>query len=220
MEQATSENNGYMNIKKGQVIEFGSYDGDKDKFNRKEPIERIVLDVDDEEGTALLLSKYCLEDLPYHEEWENATWENCTLRKWLNDEFYNEAFSVADKGKILLTTIENHDNPYYETSGGNDTKDRVFLLSYEDVLKSKYGFLEGESEHDVNRISALAKNRGIKASNSTEDGELSCDWWLRSPGAGSGDACIVSMIGQTSDRGSQIQLNKGVRPALYINLNS
>lgn len=51
MEQATSENNGYMNIKKGQVIEFGSYDGDKDKFNRKEPIEWIVLDVDDEEGT-------------------------------------------------------------------------------------------------------------------------------------------------------------------------
>ncbi len=225
MEQASSENNGSMNIKKGQVIEFGSYDGDKDKFNRKEPIEWIVLDVDDKEGVALLLSKYCLEQLPYNKEYTGVTWETCTLRKWLNGEFYDEAFSSSEKQRILLTTIKNPDNPEYGTPGGNDTKDRVFLLSYEDMLNINYGFSEDLSEDDVNRRSALAVNTGIKSGSdyTTVDGEDACWWWLRSPGGrGAKHACKVCDGGYIDvSLGSDVDDNGcGVRPALYINLNS
>ena len=224
MEQATSENNGYMNIKKGQVIEFGSYDGDKDKFNRKEPIEWIVLDVDDKEGVALLLSKYCLERLSYLEECTDVTWETCTLRKWLNDEFYDEAFSLSEKQRILLTTIKNPDNPE-GTPGGNDTKDRVFLLSYEDMINNGYGFSEDPVEKDINRRSALAedKERSPLKDGETVDGEFSSWWWLRFPGPYRKGACVVNDNGTVDSHvvcdGTNFSI-PCVRPALYINLNS
>ena len=223
MEQATSENNGYMNIKKGQVIEFGSYDGDKDKFNRKEPIEWIVLDVDEDESAALLLSKYCLEK----QEWNGGIWETCSLRKWLNDEFYDEAFSSSEKQRILLTTIENTDNQYDGTPIGNDTKDRVFLLSYNDVLNSEYGFSDNPDEKDVNRRSAFAEKRGVKEESKfvTADGEKACCWLLRTRCKNNKYNCIVKSDGKV-DLGVISYTDysdgnyDGVRPALYINLKS
>ena len=117
----------------GDIIIFGSYEQDNVTSNGKEAIEWEVLDVQD--GEALIISKYALDAKPYNQELQSVTWETCTLRKWLNDDFYNTAFSSADKLKIQSTTLINVDNPYYGTEDGNNTVDKVFLLSVDEAIK-------------------------------------------------------------------------------------
>ena len=76
-------------------VTFGSYAQDNDRSNGTEPIEWIVLDV--QEGKALLLSKYGLSAAGYHDTWDDCTWETCSLRTWLNDRFLNWAFSLEEQ---------------------------------------------------------------------------------------------------------------------------
>ena len=109
----------------GEAIEFGNYPQDKD--GTEKPIEWIVMK--NEGNQVLLLSKYVLDAKPYYEEVEEVTWETSDIRQWLNNEFYTTAFNKAEKAKIQTSLIKNEDNSENGTSGGNDTEDKVFLLS-------------------------------------------------------------------------------------------
>ncbi len=64
-------------------ISFGSFHG--------QDIEWLV--ISEQDGKKLLLSKYGLDSREYHETSDPVSWENCTLRSWLNGEFFDEAFS-------------------------------------------------------------------------------------------------------------------------------
>ena len=119
------------NASVGDIVYFGNYEQDSNFENGTEPVEWYVLDKAD--GEATLLSVYLLDCQPYHEDYEDITWENCTLRSWLNSEFYNTAFSAEEQQVIINTNIINEDNPYYGTEGGNDTVDKVWLLSLGEV---------------------------------------------------------------------------------------
>lgn len=61
--------------------------------------------------------------------------ENCSLREWLNEEFYNSAFSNSEKEQILSVTVPADKNPEYDTNSGNDTEDKIFLLSVSEAKK-------------------------------------------------------------------------------------
>jgi hypothetical protein len=78
-------------VQTGGYVTFGSYEQDNDLSNGKEDIEWLVLAR--ENNKALLISRYSLDNQPYSEHTEEVPWENCSLRKWLNDNFLNEAFS-------------------------------------------------------------------------------------------------------------------------------
>lgn len=106
----------------GDTVKFGSYEQDNNLINGAEAIEWIVLDKKD--GKYLLLSKYCLDAKPYNTELEQVTWETCTLRNWLNNDFYTTAFSQKERGCIATTTVRNADNPKYgtETSYGKSSE--------------------------------------------------------------------------------------------------
>lgn len=111
-------------MKTGDIIPFGKY-------------EWRVLDV--QNGKALLLSEKIIEQRAYHDPFASSpplsdeiTWETCTLRGYLNGKFYN-SFSEEDKARIIETTIKNPDNLWYGTIGGNDTRDKIFLLSIEEA---------------------------------------------------------------------------------------
>ena len=101
-----------------ETVKFGSY-YQSNGFT-KEPIEWIVLDR--QGGRALLLSKYILDCKCYSNEHKDVTWETCDLRKWLNNDFYNQAFSGSEQGKILSTNVINN-NSKYKTKGGNNRKE-------------------------------------------------------------------------------------------------
>ncbi len=114
-------------ISVGDYYTFGSYEQDNDLTNGSEPIEWQVLDVQD--GEALLLSRYALASKPFEENKNSEAWESCSLRAWLNGEFYDAVFTRDEKASIIDGEVQAEKNPKYGTSSGNNTEDKVFLLS-------------------------------------------------------------------------------------------
>lgn len=211
----------------GDVILFGLYEQDNNLSNGREPIEWIVLSNDGEK--MLLLSKYALDCMPYNEDNVSITWESCTLRNWLNEEFYNVAFNNEEKSKIISSLLNNADNPVYGTNGGDGTEDFVFLLSLEDMVNTEYGFSADSKTHDVIRRCAPTsyaisketyKYDGDDGDYLTDEGLQACWWWLRSPGEMENQAAMVFLNGEILNYGDMVDyFNYAVRPAIYINLN-
>ncbi len=211
----------------GKPITFGHYEQDNDLNNGKEPIEWTVLDVQD--GKALLLSRYGLDAKPYNTEDTDVTWEKCTLRSWLNGEFLNKAFSKAERSAILMTKVDNRRSQGYSkwnTDGGNNTEDWVFLLSYAEAnryLGVEYWEVSESSQNAAARVAptayALGSNAYTNSNHKTSnDGTAGC-WWLRSPGKRQRDAAGVATAGSLYFSSVSYGFFV-VRPALWINLES
>ncbi|MBR4344719.1 MAG: hypothetical protein IKP88_18790 [Lachnospiraceae bacterium] len=213
----------FSKVKVGEVVEFGSYEQDANMNNGKEAIEWIVLSKD--KNQMLLISKYALDTLPYNKEYKGITWENCTLREWLNKSFYKTAFTDKERKMIKNTKLTNADNTVYGTPGGSDTKDNVFLLSFDDIKNTEYGFSSEYRENDIARrcaptAYAVAQGAYTDYMYMTKDGENTCCWWLRSPGDGAiFAAAVVGYGGGAGGVGSYV-ISEGdsVRPAIYVSL--
>ena len=196
----------------GSKVYLGMYEQDNNTENGKEKIEWTVLA---KEGDKLLLiSKYALEVRPYNTECRATTWEKCTLRTWLNTEFYTAAFSAEEQKLIAETTVTADMNPEYGTDPGNPTKDKVFLLS---IPEANQYFANDEAR----RCAPKAEGAVMTIKYKTASGETACWWWLRSPGDGGSSAAIVSNDGLVCDWGFYVNFDHyGVRPALWIDLKS
>lgn len=170
-----------------------------------------VLDVQD--GKALLITKDIVEKAVYHEKYESVTWETCTLRSYLNGEFLENNFSDEEKTKILEVTNTNPDNQWFETSGGNDTQDKVFLLSVEEAVQyfGDSGQLNGgQQEHHYNIDDKYNSDRIAQYD------DENIWWWLRSPGNSSKFAATVTHKGIIEVGGYFVQTEFGIRPAVWI----
>ena len=77
------------------IVKFGHYEQDGNKSNGAEEIEWLVLDNNGREAT--LISKYCLDTKQFNDEYIEVTWETCTLRTWLNNDFLENAFSTIEQ---------------------------------------------------------------------------------------------------------------------------
>ena len=207
--------NNYKDLKVGNVIEFGCYI--QNDITSRTPIKWRVLEVKD--GKALLISEFLLDAHPYYVEWfKNITWENSSIRHWLNNEFINQAFSEEEQNKINLTYIYNNDNVQYGTKGGNNTQDKIFLLSLDEVNK----YLPNEKQRAI-KVTRYAEKHGAFVCDSLSCGEKGIYgngvWWLRSPGFDQINAAVVDFDGDIYDRGWDVHNHLGaVRHALYINL--
>ena len=111
---------------------FGAYEQDGDETNGPEAIEWEVLEKN--ENGIFLVSRYVLDAQPYNTEETDVTWESSTLRSWLNGEFLNKAFTSGEQAVIRMTDLENPDYPKLGIPGGNNTSDRIFLLSADEVI--------------------------------------------------------------------------------------
>ena len=199
----------------GDTMFFGIYEQDNNTANGKEDIEWTVLAKEGEKR--LLISKYALETRPYNTQCYDVTWENCTLRTWLNTEFYTAAFSAEEQKLILETTVTADKNPRYGTDPGNSTKDKVFLLSIPEV--EKY-FANDEDRRCAPTAYAKAQGVWLQTNMKTAGGEDACQWWLRSPGDDRRNA-DVSYGGSVYETGFYAVLDMiCVRPALWIDLKS
>lgn len=197
-------------------------------YFRYEKIKWRVLNVAN--GKALLLSDKVLDDQIYHTPGTEATWENCTIRTWLNDaafskSFLNCAFSSEEQNAISKTTLTNTNNSQYDTEGGNNTEDYIFLLSESDVYSGSsaatYGFIRnGETCDEARRTqgSAYAKAMGLYTECAETGYAGNCIWWLRTPGVLSTFAGTADYDGYVDMDGVDVDsANIGVRPALWIN---
>ena len=207
--------NKIKNIKIGDSYTFGTYEQDNNTSNGKEAIEWTVLDKD---GMSLLLvSKQALAWQQYNTSYTDVTWENCTLRKWLNGTFLNNAFSTEEQAQIQNTTVSADNNPQYSTNPGNATTDKVFLLSINEV--EKY-FNSNEARKCA--PTAYAEAQGVWTSDTykTPSGAATCWWWLRSPGSNQDEAAGVYVDGSVCEYGRNVNhVHGAVRPAMWITID-
>ena len=207
--------NKIKNIKIGDSYTFGTYEQDNNTSNGKEAIEWTVLDKD---GMYLLLvSKQALAWQQYNTSYTDVTWENCTLRKWLNGTFLNNAFSTEEQAQIQNTTVSADNNPQYSTNPGNATTDKVFLLSINEV--EKY-FNSNEARKCA--PTAYAEAQGVWTSDTykTPSGAATCWWWLRSPGSNQDEAAGVYVDGSVGEYGRNVNhVHGAVRPAMWITID-
>ena len=202
----------------GDVITFGKFEQDNKESNGKEDIEWIILA---REGSkALVISRCALACKPYNTKKTDVTWETCSLRKWLNKDFYESAFDEEDIGYIIKTDVPADKNPEYKTSQGKPTKDNVFLLSIAEF--NKYF----TSEKNVMCDGTPCCQAQDKTRNAT-----TFVWWLRTNGYSKRHAACVLyyadgpvtnygvFVNRVSGCTSMEELgNSGVRPAMWIEL--
>lgn len=208
-------------IEIGGYVSFGRYP-QSGITAKSEPIEWLVLEK--RENSALLLSRYALDAKPYNEDFESTTWEKCSLRRWLNNEFLETAFSEKERQAILLTALNNSENQGYReclTSGGKDTSDRIFLLNYADAVRYLGLTHNGYSKAAIVSPTAYAVINGAYASRSdpSSGGIPAANWWLRSPGYRQDMASAVTSIGGLQDY-SVFYNPICVRPAIWVNTDS
>jgi len=175
---------------KNEIYTMGSWN---DK-----PLEWLVLEVLPDR--ALLITKDCLLQAPYSKEHVNTTWEECSLRKEVLPQLLEQIFDEdIERNRVLLTKNQNPDNPFYNTPGGADTDDMLFMLSIDEAMQY---FPDNEA-----RVAYI-------------NGETVW-WWLRSPGSSGLSAAFVYYDGRVGADGSHVSSSAGgVRPAFWLNLKS
>lgn len=175
----------------GDCITFGSYEQDNQIENGKEPLEWIVLDVQDNQ--AMLLSKYCIDTVIFYPERVPMYWGKSDLRAWMNGDFLQETFTPEQQAHILTTTVKNA-NPHGMKGAGDDTQDKIYLLSKSEVLH----FFPEQADR-VAYPTEYAKSKGCTIDPITG----SCRWWTRTSGARKMDICGMRLDGRISSYGMQ-----------------
>lgn len=204
----------------GNYITLGTYPQSK-SGNDKSSIEWMILELKD--NNALLICRYGVDAQPFNSSNADIIWGKCTLREWLNDTFFNKAFMPEEQEVILSTVVDNSKSQCYDgysTDGGNDTRDKVFLLSYAEANKY-FGVTHDNGRNKKSRVAptayAVARGTYASSSNKTADGTPAGWWWLRSPGSRQNCPAYVSSDGSLCDFGATNAAG-AVRPAMWVDL--
>lgn len=187
----------------GTISSFGKYVQSRDG-KEKTPIEWIIVEevrAPDNTFKLLALSRYALDARRFESGLMKVAWNDCSLRRWLNEEFYNTAFSPTEKEGI----IQRYSIP--DKLQEKSSKDRVFLLS---VHETMFRFLLRKlHQYRICEPTEYVKRK--KAST-----QETCAWWLRSPGSDYDKASYVSADGEINRDGISISSEIGIRPAIWI----
>ena len=194
----------------GDLVLMGSFK--PFTYPNKEKIRWKVLDKQDDK--MLLLSLYGIDAMNYNNKDEDIDWEHSSIRKWLNNDFYQNCFNDKEKAKILDTYNLNTSNPFTNISAGNNTKDKIFFLSYDEVMKYKTQALDNMSR--IPKLYLPFKNKPRRGY-----------WYLRTPGDSESKVLLVAGSGGVNVEGSSVFDNKtyeetdiAIRPAMWISIDS
>ena len=201
-------------------ITFGSYYQNRSKAV-KAPVKWRILKINGDD--AFVLADQALDARAYHNRSGKVTWEKCSLRKWLNHDFYNKAFTKEEKAAIKKSKVIN-------TEGGNDTKDRIYLPSLQEISDASYGF-DGdvwESRKPLAKATDYAaEKKYLQRTTAGVKPTRCCEWWLRSPGEKKDMASYIDSWPytdyedeNTTKYGDTCRAKKGIRPVLHVNLKS
>ncbi|MCQ2533770.1 MAG: leucine-rich repeat protein [Clostridia bacterium] len=201
----------------GNTFTFGRFEQDGNPANGPEPIEWISIASEDDR--VLAISKDALYFVKYESTiMDNTSWETSYLRAWMNDGFYNSAFTDDEKSIILTSTLTNEANSVYGTSAGcGTTSDKIFALSEKEV--NTY------FNTDVERSAACSEYALADVYNRHNHGTAFRDvntgttyWWLRTPGVNGYTVMFVDYNGVPQEFGmASANFIVAVRPAMWIN---
>ncbi len=170
-----------------ETVAFGTYEQDNNPENGPEPIEWTVI-FEDNEGK-LLISNKILDCVQFNKKFESCTWENSSIRKFLNGDFYNSAFSAEEQGKIVAYKATSVDPKVYieeqraqiladlaasGSASGNEqpkidestidipgTEDKVFLLSDYEVKQYLPDDPEVKGDESFAYVTPYAEANGV-----------------------------------------------------------
>lgn len=195
-------------------IYFGNYwqddttgDNEVNETDEKQPIKWRVLSVNDDD--AFLLSDKNLDYRSYETEYDDVAWETSGMRSWLNKDFYNAAFSDAEKSAIKETSVES--------GNGSKVYDKVYLLSVEEVMNPYYGFNEKTYNSETREAKNTLYAHQCGAVNDAGDLET---WFLRPTGSDSMHVPVVHYAGKVDDNADYGFSSEAVRPVLHLKLSS
>lgn len=172
----------------GDCIRFGQFNG---RF-----VKWIILDQKGDEY--LLISKFGLECMPFNKTEGFTTWDGCTLRKWLNEDFYNNAFSRTEQEKIIRHEVVASDNPIYRSFQGKNTNDKVFILN----IKEYNQYFDIYNKWVCRLFSGILRQ---------------C--WLRNSGNDNSRGAFIGRSGSIHAGGSKITSSRNaVRPVMWVKL--
>ncbi|MDO4337916.1 MAG: DUF6273 domain-containing protein [Eubacteriales bacterium] len=201
----------------GDRLYFGHYEQDNDLATGSEPILWRVLEVTDD--AVFLLSEYGLEDRNIIDTFQEFTWETSSLRKFLNGEFLETAFTGTEANAIIDSLVETEDNPKYGTSGGKDTEDKVFLLSVEEVTNPAYGFYPDFFKSTATRTLQVTEYSLQHDGYKKQSNGNTC-WWLRTMGLNNYYAAYIYTVGSGTYHSFVGRRHDAVRPAIRVDLAS
>lgn len=182
-----------------------------------EPIKWRVLSINEDGTDAFLMADHVLDVQPYYGESDvEITWEKSDIRYWLNNYFLSVAFSEAEQGKILDTEVQTNENPWSGEAGGNDTIDKIYLLSIEEAMDGSYGFSSDKEDSDTRKNTATDYAKALENLDyiSSESGEC----WLRSPGSKVASPAMIGVWGQIASSSDSSMSKLGVRPVMHVDL--
>jgi hypothetical protein len=218
-EQPTFSSDPFAGLKPGDLINLGtvSFMPYWDPSGRySEDISWRVLAV--EEGRALVISERVVELRPFGTALP-AIWETSEIRTWLNGEFYT-GLPQDIQSKIIKSNIVNSNNATYDTSGGNDTQDYIFLLSIDEASSYFADDADRQTGVSVSGNVQKAVNDEFIVNKSMLAGNGGWMWWLRSPGGKDFFVAFIGTEGTITDYGGRLiaQGDVGIRPAMWIEL--
>ncbi|MCH5315609.1 MAG: hypothetical protein J1E81_06825 [Eubacterium sp.] len=216
------------------------------------PIEWRVLDYGN--GEAMLNTADCIDSQSYNNTYDkngaqyynkgteifSNEWEHSAIRSYLNGTFFNTAFSSAEQAKMVQKTLSNSDTGFNATSNYSvsqrDTNDKVYLLSYQDLLNKSYGF-PNDMMHDNNdpadlSVCKLGTDYALCQGARTSVQSPGSWWMLRSAGGKSFSICGVTKYGSitnsntasytpgnnTKTEGIAFNTSEGVSPVVNIKI--
>ena len=199
----------------GAYVTYGHYDG--------EPIEWLVLDMDEENHRAFLISRKVLDARLYNNPtpYKRTTWDQCDMRVWLNSEFLDTAFTPEEQAAILETEVDNsfaQQEPSDNFKEWVDTRDKIYFLSYAEVFR----YFSSNSTR-MAAATDIALRHGLRHSLDEDKNRVGRDpaayWTLRSP-FNVRLVFVVSVSGEVMPQGGATSENFGVRPVLWLDLSA
>lgn len=194
---------------------FGNYYQSDTTGKKKEPIQWRVLEIRGVD--AYLIADKNLDTHVYHRDATNTTWENSDIRKWLNEDFLNAAFTKQEQQAIISTTVDNENNPYFHTAGGSQTTDKVLLPSLSDMQNATYGFsTEFRKKNNARKAQNTAYLAAKQGMHPVTKGDC---YWLRTPGYLSTHATRMNENGYGDIYGMSVNtIRYAVRPVIHLDL--
>lgn len=173
----------------GDSVYFGEYN--------EKTIRWDVLTKEDDK--LLLISHDILRQARYSGSLDHSDWPDSKIRDWMNNTFYDSAFTDEEK-KIIVETKLTNSTGLYGSEEDFDTLDHVFCLSLDEVNTYYY--------NDYSRISSTTSGTNYF-------------WWLRTPGNGNRMVIIVNENGSVILDGMYLDNGYGgYRPAMWVDISA
>lgn len=183
-----------------------------------EPIKWRVLSINSDGTDAFVIADRAIDIAQYYSASNvEITWEKSSVRQWLNDAFLKKAFTADEQAAVKTTTVKTADNQESSEPGGNDTQDKIYLPSIEEIYNWDYGFSAQEDEEQT-RMTTSTDYAWLGGTPFKRIAGF-MSYWLRSPGKQKGYPATIGDWGAGKITSAKAEEYLGVRPVMHVDLS-